>query len=199
MFFFLFNNIASLRYFSTFAIKMKSVALEAKSGNALGKLCNSNIIHDLIPSYAATIAVHLVPLLFFFLSAWFQILNYSCFSPAAYNSLIHYCRDVGNSYRGWNNRGEKACGLVKGTYEMFGARCVFTSIFCSFGGKKERTEKRGKNKPGWMQKKRGGEDVYGREVNKQQESWRNWSGKAEFNAKDGGKSNGVSERERKAS
>lgn len=69
---------------------MESVALEAKSRNARGKLCNSNLIHDLIPSNAAAIAIHLVPFLFCFPLAWFQILNYSCFSPTAHISLIHY-------------------------------------------------------------------------------------------------------------
>lgn len=73
-FFFFFNNIASLSHFPTFAIQMESVALGAKSRNARGKLCNCNLIHDLIPSNAATIAVHLVPLLFFFCRRGFKYL-----------------------------------------------------------------------------------------------------------------------------
>lgn len=107
------------------------------------------------------------PTSIFFPPAWFQILNYNCFSPTAHISLIHYCgggkknginckqavrsnpslsfsRSGRTSecwkFRGWNNGGGQPAVWLKGPKKCLELG-VFTSIFCSFGGK-ERKELR---------------------------------------------------------
>lgn len=76
-------------------------------------------------------------------------------------------------FAGWDDRRDvgRPAVWLKGPKKCSELGVCLRQYFAPLGGKKKkRTEKQGKIS---RQKKRGGEDVYGREVNKLRESWRN--------------------------